>query len=72
MQKNYMLNGKAKMVLLKVGLIKKNINDNDKYKFSRTSGERVKVELYLSNYATKADLINATGFDTSEFAENLF
>ena len=27
-------------------------------------GERVKVELDLSNYATKADLKNATGFDT--------
>ena len=27
---------------------------------------RVKVELYLSNYATKADLKNATGVDTSK------
>ena len=28
---------------------------------------RVKVELDLSNYATKADLKNATGVDTSKF-----
>ena len=28
----------------------------------------VKVELDLSNYATKADLKNATGIDTSKFA----
>ena len=31
----------------------------------------VKVELYLSNYATKADLKNATGVDTSKFAKNV-
>ena len=30
---------------------------------------RVKVELNLSNYATKANLKNATGFDTSDFAK---
>ena len=29
---------------------------------------RVKVELGLSNYATKADSKNVTGFDTSLFA----
>ena len=29
----------------------------------------VKVELDLSNYATKADLKNATGVDTSDFAK---
>ena len=37
---------------------------------SKSSGERVKVELDLSNYATKADLKNATGVDTSDFAKN--
>ena len=31
--------------------------------------ENVKVELDLSNYATKADLKNATGVDTSGFAK---
>ena len=33
-----------------------------------SSGGKVKVELDLSNYATKAFLKNATGVDTSEFA----
>ena len=37
----------------------------------KSSGERVKVELDLSNYATKADLKNATGVDTSKFAKNV-
>ena len=30
----------------------------------------VKVELYLSNYATKADLNSATSVDTWQFANN--
>ena len=34
-------------------------------------GGRVKVELDLSNYATKTDLKNATGIDTSSFAKNV-
>ena len=29
----------------------------------------MKVQLYLSNYATKADFEKATGFDTSDFAK---
>ena len=33
----------------------------------KSLGANVKVELYLSNYATKADLKNATGVDTSDF-----
>ena len=33
------------------------------------SGGRVKVELDLFNYATKAYLKNATGVDTSKFAK---
>ena len=32
-------------------------------------GGKLKVELDLSNYATKADFKNATGADTSEFAK---
>ena len=32
-------------------------------------GSNVKVELDLPNYATKADLKNATGVDTSGFAK---
>ena len=31
----------------------------------------MKVELDLSNYATKADLKNATGVDTSKFAKKI-
>ena len=37
----------------------------------KSSGRRVKVELDLSNYATKTDLKNATVVDTSKFAKNV-
>ena len=37
----------------------------------KSSRARVKFELDLSNYATKADLINATGVDTSKFAKKV-
>ena len=36
---------------------------------SKSVGVNVKVELDLSNYATRADLKNATGVDTSDFAK---
>ena len=36
---------------------------------SKSLGINVKVELDLSNYATKADLKNAMGVDTSDFAK---
>ena len=32
----------------------------------------MKIELDLSNYATKADLKNATGVDTSDFAKKFY
>ena len=32
-------------------------------------GGRLKVELDMTNYATKSDLINDTGVDTSKFAK---
>ena len=35
----------------------------------KSFGANVKLELDLSNYATKTDLKNATGVDTSEFAK---
>ena len=35
------------------------------------SGGRKKAELYLSNYATKSDLKNATGIDTSKFTKKV-
>ena len=34
-------------------------------------GANVKVELDLPNYATKTDLKNATGVDTSSFAKKV-
>ena len=37
--------------------------------FQKSIGENVKDELGLSNYATKVDLKNATGANTSKFAE---
>ena len=38
---------------------------------TKSSGGRKRVQLDLSNYATKTDLKNATGCDTSSFAEKL-
>ena len=35
----------------------------------KSLGGRMKVVLDLSNYATKADLKNATGVDTLDFAK---
>ena len=35
------------------------------------SGWRKKVELYLSNYARKSDLKNATVIDTAKFAKKV-
>ena len=32
---------------------------------------KIKLELHLSNYATKSNLKNATGVDTSDFAKKL-
>ena len=37
----------------------------------KSSGGRVKVELDLSNYATKSDLKNATAVDTSKFGKKV-
>ena len=37
----------------------------------KSSAGRVKVELDLSNYATKTNLKNATGVDTSKFTSKV-
>ena len=37
----------------------------------KSSGGKVKVELDLSNYGTKADWKSATGVDTSKFAKKV-
>ena len=51
---------------------KMDIAQMSKY-FSETKslGGRAKVELDFSNYATKVDLKNATGVDTSTFSKKL-
>ena len=38
---------------------------------TKSSGGRKRVQLDLSNYATKTDLKNATGIDTSSFAKKV-
>ena len=38
---------------------------------NKSLGANVKAELDLSNYATKTDLKNAAGVDTSSFAKKL-
>ena len=42
---------------------------NKYFRKPKSFGGRVKVELDLSNYATKAGLKNATGVDTLDFAK---
>ena len=44
---------------------------NEYFPGPKSLGGRVKVELDLSNYATKADLKNETGVDTSNFAKKV-
>ena len=36
----------------------------------KSSSSNIKVELYLTNYATKTDLNNITHVDTTSFASN--
>ena len=57
-----MLNGKVIMILLIAGLIKRIFPPK------RSSGRNIKVELDLSNYATKTDLKNVPHVDVSSFA----
>ena len=61
-----MLNGKATIVFLTVGLI---FFNSGYFQEPKSSGGRVKIELDLSNYATKSDLENATGVDALKFAK---
>ena len=62
---NYMSNGKVMIIHLTVGLIKKKLYKGG----NKCEGTNVKVELDLSNYATKTDLKDAAGVDTSDFAK---
>ena len=58
------------IILLIVGLIKKTLHNMSQYfpKPYRNFGGNIALKVDLSNYATKADLKNATGVDTSELA----
>ena len=68
-----MLNGKGMIILLIVGLIK-DINKRHCIKMSQyfptplSHKENIKVEIDLSNYATKKDINDITHADTSNFA----
>ena len=55
-----MLNEKVMTIILTAGLIKKACRGRD-----------IKIELDLSNNATKADLKNTTGVDTSKFVKKV-
>ena len=44
---------------------------NEYFSKLKPLGESLKVDLDLSNYATKSDLKNATGVVTSKFARGL-
>ena len=66
-----MLNRETTKVLSIVGLIKKEWNINESI-FSKTKIFRskfIELDLDLSNYATKADLKNATDVGTSDLAK---
>ena len=64
-----MLNGKDMIIVLIVRWIKKTLYKNESI-FLKPSNlnENIKVEVDLSNYATKADIKNITHVDTSNFA----
>ena len=65
-----MSNGKDMKIHLIVGLIKKALYKMSQYfpKPNRSFQENINVKIDLSNYATKTDLKNATGINTSNFA----
>ena len=66
-----MSNLKVIIILLKVGFIKKISLYKMSYfpePYTRRKSE-IKVELDLSNYATKSNLKNATGVDKLKFAK---
>ena len=69
-----MSNGKAMIILLIVGLTKKTLYKMSQYfpKPYRHFDGNVKVELDLSCYATKAELKNRTGVDTSRLAAKIW
>ena len=69
-KRSYMSNGKVMIILLIAGLKKIHCIKMSQYfsKPYRCFGGNINVKVDLSNYATKADLKNATGVDTSKLA----
>ena len=65
---NCMSNGKGKIILLIAGLIKRCYKMSQYFPPYRSSGGDIKVELDLSNYATKTNLKNVAHVDVSSFA----
>ena len=65
-----MLNRRAMVVILTVGLIKR-YSINEWIFFKTGSFEKVIIELDLFNYATKTNLKNETEIDTSSFAKKI-
>ena len=66
-----MLNGKAMIINLIVGLIKKILLYKTNYfpePYNRST-YKIKVELDLLNYSTKSDFKNTTGVGTSDFGK---
>ena len=67
---NCMSNGKNTIIVLIVRLIKKTLYKKSQYfhkPFNSHFGDSIKVNIDLSNYATKTDLKNVTHVDTSSF-----
>ena len=67
-----MLNEKVMIIRLIVGQIKKDILSMREYFPEPKSLGKVKVELDLSNYATKTDFKNKAGIDTSSFGKKVY
>ena len=65
---NYVLNRRATRVL---SFDKRDIVQMSECFLERKSLGKVKVEVYMSNYATKTDLKDATGIETSSFAKKV-
>ena len=65
---NCMSNRKDVIVVVRVGLIKKDLIKKTFPKPFRSFGGIINVKIDLSNYATKIDLKNAAHVDTSSFS----
>ena len=67
----YMLNGKASIIHLTIGLIKMMLLYKMSYFRELHTHSKNKIEFILdsANYATKSSFKNATGVDTSDLAK---